>query len=300
MAVEKTDLTIVNRNNKNYSATVREVNPPIEDYPSLPMPATIGWDGSASDPPQSGDQIVIEQAATGVGALVSNQWQREPFDQVGFVDIPGATGATYSIGDADQEMRVRLKQTFDGGVEMITNSLAVQTFPMPWDNEIGQYHIIVRAGANAPGIGNGNRFWMLFDGGTYAEVDAGQWTSFVQGSTDSYEDREYMITGENVAWFGTAPTSIGSNVDFGPLTDTTGVRNMSRMFDTCKNFNGDCSVFDVSQVDNMDYMFHECWHFNQDLSGWCVEHITSEPTNFHYSQLSDWQTSYKPQWGQPC
>jgi len=47
-------------------------------------------------------------------------------------------------------------------------------------------------------------------------------------------------------------------------------------------------------VTSMERMFWAAEAFNQDLSGWCVTNITSEPTGFATSSLTNF---IKPVWG---
>ena len=70
--------------------------------------------------------------------------------------------------------------------------------------------------------------------------------------------------------------------DYAPLatTCTSGVTNMSGIFEEAAAFNQDIGSWDVSMVTNMSYMFNSATAFNQNLSGWCVSLITSEPTGF--------------------
>ena len=55
-----------------------------------------------------------------------------------------------------------------------------------------------------------------------------------------------------------------------PTWDTSDVRDMSRMFHGCKNFDDDISNWDLSNVQYIGYMFAGCTNFNRDLSNWEV------------------------------
>ena len=52
------------------------------------------------------------------------------------------------------------------------------------------------------------------------------------------------------------------------MWDVSNVTNMHSMFEGCESFNQDISDWDVSNVENMSRMFVRCMHFNQDISKW--------------------------------
>lgn len=115
--------------------------------------------------------------------------------------------------------------------------------------------------------------------------------------------------------------------DFGEITDTSKVTDMSEMFREAWAFDSYIGNWDVSNVKNMQSMFerarafnqdiggwstgnvldpplvtyfgmgsmfHNAFLFNQDLSSWCVTHITTEPSYFGYHV--SWVLP-KPVWG---
>ena len=60
--------------------------------------------------------------------------------------------------------------------------------------------------------------------------------------------------------------------------DVSHVTNMRKLFDAddneiFKKFNGNVSMWDVSNVNDMYSMFYECEKFNCDLSGWNVSNV---------------------------
>lgn len=61
----------------------------------------------------------------------------------------------------------------------------------------------------------------------------------------------------------------------GPLTNTSRVTNMEKLFYRCENFNSDLSNFDVSNVTDMSFMFTEAYVFNGDITGWDVSNVTT-------------------------
>ena len=79
------------------------------------------------------------------------------------------------------------------------------------------------------------------------------------------------------------------------MWNTSNILYMSNMFATCSNFNGDVSTWDVSNVVMMESMFARATNFNQDLSGWNVVNIPTEPNNFAVN-ATQW-TLPKPIWG---
>ena len=79
------------------------------------------------------------------------------------------------------------------------------------------------------------------------------------------------------------------------MWNTSNILYMSNMFATCSNFNGDVSTWDVSNVVTMESMFVRATNFNQDLSGWNVVNIPTEPSNFAIN-ATQW-TLPKPIWG---
>ncbi len=106
-------------------------------------------------------------------------------------------------------------------------------------------------------------------------------------------------------------------------TCTSGISDMSFLFDSNSTLNEDISTWDVSSVTNMYNMFSEAstfnqpignWNvnkvvemtnmfywaesFNQDLSKWCVSQIPSEPNDF--TVKCPLQIDFNPKWGQDC
>jgi surface protein len=67
--------------------------------------------------------------------------------------------------------------------------------------------------------------------------------------------------------------------------DVSKITNMSQVFDASinsifKDFNGDISLWDVSNVKDMDGMFWRCERFNCDLSMWDVSNVVKMPNMF--------------------
>ncbi len=77
-------------------------------------------------------------------------------------------------------------------------------------------------------------------------------------------------------------------------TCTSGITDMSYLFDGKSNFDQDISSWDVSQVVTMEKMFNNAHAFNQDISSWDVSKVTDMYAMFFYAQvfnqdLSDWK-----------
>ena len=80
------------------------------------------------------------------------------------------------------------------------------------------------------------------------------------------------------------------------LWNVSNVTNMGRMFDSCKNFNCDLSRWDVSNVKTMFAMFEKCKQFNCDLSKWDVSNVEKMVYMFEGCEnfrqnLDDWDVS---------
>jgi surface protein len=80
------------------------------------------------------------------------------------------------------------------------------------------------------------------------------------------------------------------------LWNVSNVENMRDMFFGCIKFNGDISLWDVSNVKDMYGMFCECGRFNCDLSSWNVSNVENMNYMFEYCKrfkcdLSSWDVS---------
>ena len=58
-------------------------------------------------------------------------------------------------------------------------------------------------------------------------------------------------------------------------TCTSGITDMSDLFEHEESFNGDISTWDTSNVTSMDRMFWDANAFNQDIGNWDVSNVTS-------------------------
>ena len=73
------------------------------------------------------------------------------------------------------------------------------------------------------------------------------------------------------------------------LWDVSNVKNMNYMFDLCEKFNCDISYWNVSNVETMEAMFNMCENFNQNLDNWDVSNVKFMYETFRYCPT-------KPKW----
>ena len=79
-------------------------------------------------------------------------------------------------------------------------------------------------------------------------------------------------------------------------TCTSGITNMSGIFNGASNFNQDISNWDTSKVTDMSYMFANADSFNQDIGNWDTSSVTDMSWMFSYSDsfnqdIGNWDTS---------
>ena len=79
-------------------------------------------------------------------------------------------------------------------------------------------------------------------------------------------------------------------------TCTSGITDMSYMFNGETNFNRDISSWDVSNVTNMERMFDGAYYFNKNLGFWDVSSVTNMEEMFESAQsfnqpIGDWDVS---------
>jgi surface protein len=76
--------------------------------------------------------------------------------------------------------------------------------------------------------------------------------------------------------------------------DVSNIEDMSELFLSYPNFNGDISGWDVSNVTNMSFMFGKS-KFNGDISSWDVSNVTDMHGMFYNSKfngdISSWDVS---------
>ena len=65
--------------------------------------------------------------------------------------------------------------------------------------------------------------------------------------------------------------------------NVSNVTDMSGMFDDCAAFNQDISGWDTGNVTTMNRMFWDCAAFNQDLSGWDISSLVDPPSSESYN-----------------
>lgn len=77
--------------------------------------------------------------------------------------------------------------------------------------------------------------------------------------------------------------------------DVSSVTTMKLMFRNAHDFNQNIGNWDTSNVTNMEVMFGDASAFNQDLSGWCVSNFSTQPSFFN-SGTNNWILP-QPFWG---
>ena len=80
--------------------------------------------------------------------------------------------------------------------------------------------------------------------------------------------------------------------------DTSSVTAMERMFSAASAFNQDIGKWDTRAVSSMRAMFQSASSFNRDLSAWCASSMTTKPTDFDLAATS-WAQP-RPNWGADC
>ncbi len=79
--------------------------------------------------------------------------------------------------------------------------------------------------------------------------------------------------------------------------DTSSVTDMSEMFRQARVFDQNISSWDTSGVTDMFSMFRTATEFNQNISSWCVHAIVSKPASFDSLAYFYGQSDLQPQWG---
>ena len=80
------------------------------------------------------------------------------------------------------------------------------------------------------------------------------------------------------------------------MWDVSNVKNMTEMFWGCEKFNCDLSRWNVSNVEKTSYMFWGCHEFNSDLSKWDMSNVTEMHCMFQFCEsfkqnLDRWDVS---------
>ena len=143
----------------------------------------------------------------------------------------------------------------------------VDPCPIPWEGKAGIYHVIVN---NPADIVVNNDLVSIYNKDTQEPVS----------SIDA--PGEWIITGTLTTFQGSP-----GNWDFGPLTDTSQVGSMNKMFYLCPLFNSDISNWDVSNVSDMSYMFGSAEVFNSDISKWNTGNVKLMQNMFYRAPLFD-------------
>ena len=125
--------------------------------------------------------------------------------------------------------------------------------PHPWKGAAGIYHVII-TDPNGIRVTEHTNIYNLANQAKVSSITAaGEW----------------IITGADTKF-----ASSMSSWDFGKLTDTRLVTNMSNMFKYAQTFESDISNWNVGNVTDMCNMFRDAKRFNSDISQWDVSKVT--------------------------
>ena len=105
-------------------------SPLTEVVADTPAPSAVSAPGVAGNP-RRGNLLVASDGTwddhdAASELVVSRQWQRCRYTRTDCVDVPGAVGATYELGDADINRHIRVVETAVNG-EGSTSSASVQS-----------------------------------------------------------------------------------------------------------------------------------------------------------------------------
>ena len=180
--------------------------------------------------------------------------------------------------------------------------------PEPTHNDFKTGSLMPTDGSNDPVWGTCPGRLAPWDGADaiYHVITTGTWDIHVSGSDKIYNlatqaevstintAGEWIVTGASTKF-----NNSSGNWDFGDLTDTSNVTNMSNMFEGSRYFNSDISSWDVGNVTDMYDMFNNARAFNLDISNWEVGNVTnmssmlSNATTFN-QDLTGWCVDPEP------
>jgi len=155
----------------------------------------------------------------------------------------------------------------------------------PWEGAVSIFHVIVTdpAGINPQHDGRYGEM-KIYDKDTRAEL------SSIEAAG------EYIIAGFNHPNVCISFEDSTGTWEFGSLTDTSKLTNMSKMFRNAEAFNGDVSRFDTSNVGTMYSAFHGAKAFTGDISGWDTGNVEDMSWMFCMAEafnrdIGGWDTS---------
>ena len=111
---------------------------------------------------------------------------------------------------------------------------------------------------------------------------------------NAMDDDSGMVGG--VTYTKRTAAQIMADNDLAATTCTSGITDMSSMFNSRVSFNEDISSWDVSSVTNMRAMFFNADAFNQDIGDWDVSSVTNmssmfQSANVFNQDIGDWDVS---------
>ena len=107
------------------------------------------------------------------------------------------------------------------------------------------------------------------------------------------DDMSYLFNAGGILFKNEIFTNFNGNVS---LWDVSNVTSMQCMFRGCEKFNGDISRWNVSKVKDMELMFCECKEFNCDISHWNISNVENIHCMFLFCRkfnqnLDNWDVS---------
>ena len=285
---------------------VRCVTLPLGCCQTVTQRTHIEIQGGGSGFAEVGDVLKITANATidPASAIEATQWQRETGGgTLVFEDIVGQTGQTYTVGAADDGLRIRVLESFLIGQEcekvVPSNVIAIASSapPVPTGDYVG-----VTFNSNTLKM----EMTLTADAEVYRE-DNGNWvleTTLTAGTGVQYSTSTpgfYIVESDNMTALrfsyssgDTSRRSIGLTLD--ERSNMDAITDASGMFSYHEDFNQDLKWWDTSSVTNMSSMFHKAKVFNQDISSWDTSSVTNMARMFSSASsfnqdIGSWNTS---------
>jgi surface protein len=114
---------------------------------------------------------------------------------------------------------------------------------------------------------------------------------------DEIKPNEELVFGIEWDYVESVFYKCGGTWDFGELTDTSKLTDLSYLLQFCEDFNGDVSHIDTSNATKLKQVFHVCRKFNNDsIKSWDVSNVVNMYNLFGISSsfnvdISGWDTS---------
>lgn len=160
------------------------------------------------------------------------------------------------------------------------------------------------------GTSPGFNFFTYGDATSKAQVrDVKQWGTFLQPGDWSLlfnqcgnltgvsaTDNPQFGSETNLSFMFGSCTSLGTTTTNMSGWNTSGITNMSSMFNSATSFNSNIGSWDTSSVTDMSTMFESCYAFNQNIGSWNVSSLINMSLMFHIAtsfnqNLNSWNVS---------